>query len=89
MHDHLLEIERKILEELHTDVDRAQKGHHGVFRLDVLVNTLRVTMHLPSEEIEDAINSLCSAGLISRDTDSEGHNVLSLTGEGFRVLSSF
>jgi DNA-binding MarR family transcriptional regulator len=89
MQDHLLEIERKILEELHTDIDRARKGHQGVFRLDVLVNTLRVTMHLPSEEIEGAVNNLRNAGLIRRDTDSEGHNVLSLTDEGHRVLRSF
>jgi hypothetical protein len=84
----LIEIERKILEELHVDVARADKGHHGVFPVEVVINTLRVTMGAKREDIEKALQELSRLQLIEKGIHAGDTEVLSITDRGRHVLKA-
>jgi len=78
----------RILQELQVDVGRREKGHHGVFAVEVLINTLRVTLHVTREEIESALEHLCRLQLIEKAVQVGGKEVLSITDVGRRVLKT-
>jgi DNA-binding MarR family transcriptional regulator len=86
MEKRAIEVQRKILEELAVDVLRDKAGHHGVFRVDVLINTLRVTLQATPEEIKSALHSLCQMQLVERGIRVGDKEVVSITDRGRQVL---
>lgn len=59
-----------------------------MFAVEVLINTLRVTLHVTREEIESALEHLCRLQLIEKAAQAGGKEVLSITDVGRRVLKN-
>ena len=66
MQESFSEVEKRILEDLQVGAEHGKTGHYGVYPLEVLMRTLRVTLHVSPEEIESVLNSLCQRGLVER-----------------------
>jgi DNA-binding MarR family transcriptional regulator len=86
MENRLIEIEKRVLKELDVDIRYGKPGHHGVFRVEILINTLRVTLRAGQEEIRSALDKLCELGLAMKTVSHEDkQELISITDEGRRV----
>lgn len=86
MQERLIELQKKILEELRVSAEHGKTGHYGVFPVDVLIRTLRVTSHATPDEIETALNNLSEVQLIQRGIEIEGKEMVSLTDKGREAI---
>jgi len=86
MQERLSETEKKILEELRVSAEHGKTGHYGVFPVEVLIRTLRVTLQATPDQIETALDDLAQRELIERGIHLDGKEVVSITDKGKQVL---
>jgi len=86
MEKRLSEMEKRIFEELDVDIQRGKAGHHRVFRVDVLTNTLRVTLRATPDEIRNALDNLFQMQLVQKGMQLGDKEVVSITDKGRQAL---
>jgi hypothetical protein len=82
-----VEVQKKILQELKADIQFGKSGHGGALPIDVLTNTLRVTLQARPEEVQGAIDNLCRLQLVEKDIRVRDRHLLSITGRGREAIA--
>ena len=81
-----IEVQKKILRELKADIQFGKAGHGGTVPMDILTNTLRVTLQAKPEEVQSAIDNLCRLRLVEKGIRVGDREILSITGRGRQAI---